>query len=78
MKLFFNPHSSTFDAKLAKIIDIQSRRKEIKEELVKIDITTIENKLLSLENEKLIKNNECSIAKNEYDTIKNYVFHKEK
>lgn len=53
---------------------IQSNRKEIKEELIRIDVTTIENRLLSLTNEKVIKNNELSIARTEYDKIKDSVF----
>lgn len=54
--------------------NIQINRKEIKQELIRIDVTTVENNILSFQNENMVKQNEYSIAKNEYDTVKDSMF----
>lgn len=54
--------------------NILLNRREIKQELVKIDVATIENSIKSIENEKLTKVNETEITKKEYEYVKNASF----
>ena len=51
-----------------------SNRKEIKDNLKKRDVTTIENNILSLKNELMVQKNEYDIANDEHFLIKDYSF----
>lgn len=69
-----NEASEYIDSYNKKKIDVIKERKEIKEELLKTDITTIENKLKMFEDELTFNRGKMKVKKQRYAEIKDSVF----
>lgn len=69
-----NSTSANIDKLNTEKLSVLKERKEIKEELVRLDVTTIENNLKSLQDELEQYRSKMSIKKNRYMEIKDVVF----